>query len=160
MKLTQQHLAAYLPYKVKGILIKDLRENYQELEWVDDIDKFNEGAIWELVGIVDEDLMIPLGEGYIDSPVWSNRTTYTCFNENEIKLLLHPIESITKKIEFDGETFKPIEKIYEMYGQTLESKDFKLLRITDSYVLVKQLLKWHIDIFNLIPNNLALCKNK
>jgi hypothetical protein len=128
MKLTQEHLAAYLPYNV-NVFYKDLRRSSH----------FPNGQVFKLN---------PYNMGYANQ------------EHLEFKLLLNPIESITKEIEFDGERFKPFEKLYSMYGQTLQSGDFKHLTITESYVLVKQLLKWHIDIFNLIPNNLALCKNQ
>jgi hypothetical protein len=130
MKLTQEHLAAYLPYDV-NVFYKDLRRS----------SRFPDGEKFKLN---------PYNMGYANQ------------EHLEFKLLLHPIESITKEIEFDGRIIEPFNYINEIKESVaLHSHNYMIYHpLLLPYDVVQILLSMHIDIFNLIPNNLALCKNK
>jgi len=72
-----------------------------------------------------------------------------------INPILRPLSDITKEIEHNGERFVPYEKLGKrpnLLDYKIEEIDFKRL----PYELIEKLLEWHFDIFNLIPNNLAI----
>jgi hypothetical protein len=131
MKLTQEHLAAYLPYDV-NVFYKDLRRSSH----------FPNGQVFKLN---------PYNMGYANQ------------EHLEFKLLLHPIESITKEIEWNGRIIEPFDEICRIkeYAALLYSPEYIIKHpLQLPYDVVQTILSMHIDIFNLIPNNLALCKNK
>jgi hypothetical protein len=77
--------------------------------------------------------------------------------KNDIyKLRLRPLSDLTKEIEVDGEKFVPIDYFVGDDSDDIlnacQIKDLSYL----PYNLIQKLLEWHFDIFNLIPNNLAI----
>ena len=91
----------------------------------------------------------------------------TMFYEGEFtgKILLHPLSMLTKPIEHKGSKFVPKEELYKIWkkGETHSYESFEwLLEKTDlksmPYWIVQKLIEWHFDVFNLIPQGLALPK--
>jgi hypothetical protein len=125
MKLTQEQLAAYLPYRVMVEICNDKCCIIIELNYV------NISSI--LIGMS---------------------------NGNKVKLLLHPIESITKEIEWNGEIINPFDEICRIKEcAALYSYEYMINNpLSLPYDVVQILLSMHIDIFNLTKNNLTLCK--
>lgn len=83
---------------------------------------------------------------------------YSCLSNN-YKPILRPLLDLTKTIEVNGKKFIPIDKLDEMYGQTISLNETRhLIRpITcEPYILIRQLFEWHFDVFSLIKNNLAI----
>lgn len=101
---------------------------------------------------------------------------------NMISLVLYPFSMLTQEIEYNGDKFVPIEKLYEgraenkviicEYGnkETITAS-FKMMgdSFTDiivnrksventDYWIVQQLLEWHFDIYGLIEKGLAIDK--
>lgn len=89
---------------------------------------------------------------------------YSIGGFDTIKLLLFPIDSLTKEIEVNGGKFVPIEWFEEKYYTLdLHKQCLRLLEedgenwINQSdYMLVEQLLEWKFDIFGLIEKGLAI----
>ncbi len=132
MNIEIKHLAAYLPY---GLKIQLLRHEY-----------FGIYQHYSLRNWSDYPISFPVNEGIEYAAMLS-----------EVKPILRPLSDLTKEIEVNGEMFVPVERLDEIYGQTLESSEaYHLIQpITlEPYILIRQLLEWHFDIFN--PNNLAI----
>lgn len=75
------------------------------------------------------------------------------------KLVLHPLSDLTKKNDFKGEKFIPVERVEEIFGYeiSLTSKGKVVEPINMlPYCVVRQLIEWHFDIFSLIPAGLAV----
>lgn len=87
------------------------------------------------------------------------------FSMDQIIPYKRPISDLTKEIEVDGEKFVPITIVNLMY-EVENRNNFPLSMYIDaSWVysvkmlpcdLVEKLLEWHFDIYNLIPNGLAI----
>lgn len=107
---------------------------------------------------------------------WSNQTS-VCISKDtwtylyEVKPILRPLSDLTKEIEHNGEKFVPIERINADGNVLVEcgvngyGKDYLWLRYADGDDSIyfsdfenirQQLLEWKFDIFELIPNNLAV----
>jgi len=84
-----------------------------------------------------------------------------------IKPILRPLSDLTKEIEVNGEKFVPYQKIESLFD--IEDLDKHLnylvrreddgnvfISLSKQYEIIKKLLEWHFDIFNLIPQNLAI----
>ena len=91
----------------------------------------------------------------------------------EIKPLLHPLSSLTKEIEHNGERFVPIERINKdgclsiEYGVNGYGKDYLLFLYADGddsisfsefENVIEKLYKWHFNVHNL-PDNLFIDKS-
>jgi hypothetical protein len=75
------------------------------------------------------------------------------------KLILRGLYCLTKNIDHNGERFIPLTKLEGLYGQTLNTDEANHLvqPITcEPYILIRQLLEWHFDIFGLIEKGLAV----
>ena len=86
-------------------------------------------------------------------------------NDKYLKPVLFPLSSLTKEINFNGETFVPIYKIYEfeqwdtdelyeiINNGTIEGiyNDLNLI----PYSHAEKLFEWKIDVFGLIDAGLA-----
>lgn len=128
MELELKHLAAYLPYGVK----------------VSKIHTLNAGE----------------GIGGIGHMLTTKSSIY--------KLHLRKLSDLTKEIEVNGEKFVPVNKILEIFGRSLKhlstEYQIKALRAFETDVITKELpyryiqklIEWHIDVFSLIPNGLAI----
>ena len=154
MELTNKHLAAYLPYGLKCRI-----EVFGDNEAVG-LEGLNHNEV-ELSGI---------------------RITVTEYVEyNEIKPILYPLDYLTKEITHNGETFVPIERLFEFDYPANKSKKYyydnqtnyircshenttyhKMIYTNNElfgrnfFKDVEKLLEWKLDIFNLIENNLAI----
>ncbi len=105
--------------------------------------------------------------------LWQMELTTTslsvCLREQDRKPILHPLSSLTKEIEINGEKFVPIDILnnetyfdYEITKQNkLVEKDEKSATILEDidvypYWIIKYLLEWKFDIYGLIDRNLAI----
>lgn len=110
-KLLELDILGRLRYGVKGVLIHDLSDEFEDEDF--DLSIFKEGVIWEYAGF--SSIMIPLGDGdFTGFLIKRDKGVYTCVG-NSIKPLLHPIECLTKLITVegynDGKEFIPIEEL-------------------------------------------------
>lgn len=153
-KLTIDELAPYLPYGLKVIF------------------ESKGGRTFELEGLRLNSLKSPINtESFFIS---SNNATYFI---GDFKPILRPLSDLTKEIEVNGERFVPIE-MFEIGDDGGYNFDFgngntqliaSLKTISEynvthdiSYLpfqVVKELISWHFDIFNLIPEGLAIDAN-
>jgi hypothetical protein len=128
--LKLEHLAPYLPYQLK------IECNSQE-----EI-KQNGNYISE---------MIELGIKSITDNYGNN------WNFN-IKPILRPLSDLTKEIEVNGVRFVPIDYNAfknDKYHLTEFINGFAHYKSV-KYGIIERLLEWHFDIFNLIPQKLAI----
>jgi hypothetical protein len=126
MELEIKHLAAYLPYRLK---IRVFRED--QIIFIEDLDINGE---------------------VIDYIFERNE-----FSKNIYKPILRPLSDLTKEIEVNGERFVPA-KLYS-YLRFEEISTFKGGSRELEFIQAREyniLLALHFDIFNLIPNNLAI----
>lgn len=134
-----KEIAAYLPYKVKCMCPTGYRGGADAIRTI-----------------------IAVGETYITF----RNTALMCVDVNfyKIKLILFPLDCLTKEIEVNGEKFVPIDFIYKIWfekGLFDFSKSIlknKICLYTESmpYWLVQLLLEWKFDIFGLIERCLAI----
>lgn len=151
MKQELKNLTSYKLGKdgIKVILNEDaLREIWdidtdnsylQELYYVSSIDYDNN--LLQLVSVVNEQY------GLDDIEI------------NMIFLMLYPLSMLTQEIEHNGKKFIPASKMithgfHNSFWYELEKFNYRYLYTMD----LELLLSWHIDIYNLIPNNLAIDK--
>lgn len=110
----------------------------------------------------------------------SNITTLIDFDPI-YKPILYPLDYLTKEITHNGETFVPIERLFEKNYPANKSKTYyydtqinyircshvstsyhKLIYIVselagrNSYEDMQQLIEWRFDVFNLIEDGLAI----
>ena len=125
MKLTKQHLAAYLPYRVMVEFTYQPKNKHQDV-------------------IIEREVL--------------DYSNIHLAEKLQAKLILHPIESITKEIEWNGKMKVPFDVINRIKEcATLYSHEYMIKHpLQLPYDVVQILLSMHIDVFNLIPNNLAL----
>lgn len=173
LKLEVKHIAPYLPYGLKGVLIRDIRDTFTDEEWCRDVENFNKGVIWDYAGYVDEDLELPLGEGEFSGFLIRKEYAYTSA-DYDVKPILRPLSDLLNEIEVDGEKIIPIEW-FEIGDEDNNSNeyDFGNIRIIRSlkslakngslndiiflpYGLIQKLIEWHFDIFGLIEKGLAI----
>jgi hypothetical protein len=85
-----------------------------------------------------------------------SRTIDTWIN-NDIKPILRPIEDVFKKIEIDGETFRPSVKLnFHLSFSSSEELFNDIKKEIISVKLQRQLIEWHFDVFGLIEKGLAI----
>ena len=137
MKLEIKDLVSYLPY---GLNIKDVKH----------------GSVFEALHFITTPHQdFSLFRGNFDQLI----------NDKYLKPVLFPLSSLTKEINFNGETFVPIYKIYEfeqwdtdeleeiINDGTIEGiyNDLNLI----PYSHAEKLFEWKIDVFGLIDAGLA-----
>ena len=135
MKLELKHLAPYLPYNIQ-------------------VQRLTDNPDWRPIEILNEETI-----QFWYAHNWE-RVYY--------KPILHPLSDLTKEIEVNEEKFVPIVEIgrmrptgfqwtYYEEDNLLGSYDYDVRRIRgatlDQY---QKLFEWHFDVFNLIPNGLAI----
>lgn len=89
-------------------------------------------------------------------------TRYHDFATHEYyKPYIHPLSSLTKPIEHNGEKFVPIEKIAYSFGYEIRISRNKLLQpiMCEQFNVVLQLVEWHFDIAGLIEKGEAIDVN-
>lgn len=138
MKLELKHLAAYLPYNLQ-LSVPEIHKAFTcELVVTNNTTSFKNGM-------------------NIDTAITLNA-----------KPLLRPLSDLTKGISVDGEWFVPLERL-EIEGADISFNSLiNWLKITqrkendfivafDIYTeIYVPLFKWHFDVYDLIPNNLAI----
>lgn len=93
----------------------------------------------------------------------------THYGTERFKPLLRPLSQLTETIEHNGKRFIPMEVTHGWSAK--EQEEYELYKTIPNYWKtclkveiqldwcyrdIKMLLKWHFDIFGLIPRNLAL----
>lgn len=72
------------------------------------------------------------------------------------KLILRPLSDLTKEITHNGETFVPMDVLFDLFAQT-DLLDFDIDEILNQpYQIIQKLLEWHFDISGLIKKGLAI----
>lgn len=165
-ELTIKHLAAYLPYGLKCKI-----EVFGDNEAIVGL----EGLIHNEVELSWQSSMLSLTNNEIKQTI----TNY--FKYNDIKPILYPLDFLTKEITHNGETFVPIERLFEFDYPANKSKKYyydnqtnyircshenttyhKMIYTNNElfggnfFKDVEKLLEWKFDIFNLIENDLAI----
>ena len=145
MEQLKLDIMGYLPYGLKCVFIQDLRDDFYIEEWVEDIGIMNKGAVWQYAGYADNDLSIPLGEGYFSGFLIRNKNTYTCVG-NSVKPILKPMTKEVLGEVFKNYTNKGIIEVYQ------DSRFIYNISSTARLVLYQGKLdncpKWIIDLFN------------
>lgn len=75
------------------------------------------------------------------------------------KPILHPLSDLTKPIEHNGETFIPIEKIAIYDPKNIQYFIEQIYTGFIEYIVLKQLIEWHFDLFDGIKNKDAISVN-
>ena len=78
------------------------------------------------------------------------------FERNGLRLypILRPLSDLTKEIEHNGETFIPVEKLG--WGSCFSKSNFKMAINNLSLHEALNLIKWRVDIANLIEKGEAI----
>ena len=160
MKLQLKHLAGYLPYGLKGVLIAD---SHEEFEYCDiDEDILKEGSIWEYSGHVNNNVLIPLGDGDLDGFLMTKDGSYACC-DSLWKPILRPLSDLTKEIEVNGVELVPLTALFGDNNQRIASmlewinnEDAELCGFGFTISVYDVLLKWNFDIHGLIEQGLAV----
>lgn len=95
------------------------------------------------------------GKGY-------TKRTIETFITDEYKLLLHPLSSLTKPIQHNGEEFVPIDRLFLLYKPLTKTrlgleKDIQLYTTQMSYDIIKKLFEWRFAVD--IPSHLWIDVN-
>ena len=143
MKLNLEILAAYLPYETRAV--------------VDDE-----------TGIIVAMLKNHVVVNYDTNPN-DHRRIASCFEGDNVKLVLRPLSQLSEEIEVNGKRFIPINMLMQFWEmppvgtQEYSYKEqyfYKMLEYVDlnciRYGQYQMLLSWHFDIFGLIKNGLAV----
>ena len=133
MKLELKHLAPYFPYGLKAKML-DCKIDYvgKQFDEIIGVHQWSKDGDWCL-----------LTEGGSKPSL------------DRIKPILRNLSDLTKEIEHNGERFVPMERINPV-------KDFfnadyiESMPLSVPYSLFVRLLEFHFDVFNLIPNGLAI----
>ena len=69
---------------------------------------------------------------------------------------LFPMSALTKEIEFKGETFVPIGRIYKKYKYTISEKTIELILENEDlficpYGIIEWLIEHHFNVFGISP---------
>ena len=146
MKLELKHIAPYLPY--------DIKFTQNEMEYT----AFGYATSW----YNENGSTYIKGRYLIPSKVYPDNVFTHSFIIDCIKPILRPLTDLTKEIEVDGEKFVPSGWLDEKYDTYAIHR--QLMNIIDdnrwinqcSWLLIQHFLEWHIDIYNLIPEKLAI----
>ena len=150
-KLELKHLAPYRPYGLKFVMTSDYLDEFGHYDdWSGKEEDYKKGAVWTYAGEIDEDLMIPLGDGDI-SRVFKKDNTYISIKCNGIKPILRPLSDLTKEIFDLSFSWKTNPNIYSI--ATIKNR-----LITNNLTYYDQLflIELHFDVFGLIDQGLAI----
>jgi hypothetical protein len=150
-ELKIEHLAPYLPYKLKFLC--------------------TDGYEHEMVGLELVDILLISHQGDF------GRVNINTMN---IKPLLYPLSHLTKEIEVNGERFVPIAEFWKMNHNLDKIGEFKAnISDCEAYIksnhlafffdfsadlrnvkfwIIKKLFEWHFDVNSLIEKGLAIDK--
>lgn len=168
MKLELKHLAPYLPYKLKFVMVFDSSEDFGDVVPEEYLKK---DSIWELYLLTNESIEFFGGE--CDDYALKNGPSRIA-NNGALKPILQPLSNLTKEIEMNGEKFVPVEW-FEIGDENNLSNDYGFanvrlinhLKEISKYNIqndieylpngvVNKLHEWHFDVFGLIPKGLAI----
>ena len=85
-----------------------------------------------------------------------------------IKPILHPLTDLTKEIEYKGEKFIPIDKLYHLDIMKCDISSFEYISLdviadhvyrNQSLKFILKLVEWHFDIAKLIDKGEAIDVN-
>lgn len=138
MQLKIEHVAPYLPYGLKGVCLESV---------IDPTD--DQSGIYEMNGIYTYDKCITFKDGF---------DVYLDDDQTDFKPILRPLSDLTKEIEHNGERFVPRSNLFKIAEFNSPKMDYKNI-LESPFYLVDQLFQWHFDIFNLIPEGLAVDYN-
>ena len=146
LKIKLTHISAYLPYCLKCHAMGE----------------FIDGTVYDenpipKVFIVTGYFSDSNNDKYVEAVFDDEK--HEIFFETDFFPILRPLSQLNQLIEIDSDKFIPVEKLTEMYGQTLELNESQQLvqPITcEPYILIRQLFEWHFDVFRLINNGLAV----
>lgn len=153
MKLELKHLAPYLPYGLEVM--------------------YN-GEVCYLSGLYDN-----WAEGGLTAQILTNyhktengksgilretkKVNYS--GATFIKPLLRPLSDLTKEIEYKGKRFVPLEKLNCKWDFKTDNEYFfesayegERTYLLDLIPITEKLFEWHIDVFGLIDEGLAIKK--
>lgn len=102
--------------------------------------------------------------GLLDKPLFSKIIPSNILGfidgSTESKILLRPLSDLTKEIEVNGEKFVPRDLLISWNkGVYYTSEGVKLYFDEVCYKDIQKLFEWHIDVFGLIPQGLAISCN-
>lgn len=137
MKLELKHIAPYLPYGLKCLVLNPAEGEEYILEMAS---CFNHG----------DELQVAL--------TYSSGNDYG-FCSDEFKPILRPMTDLTNEIEVNGEKFMPIEKMSPA-PNFFNVEFLQKTPLACSYEVVQKLLEWHFDVFGLIAEGLAVDMNE
>jgi len=138
-----------------------------------DEEDLKDGTEWTLSGLNDPKLSFENGEA-VPFLLTRNETSWIGIEARNFKPMMCPLSSLTKEITVDGETFVPLERLTEMYADTVNGfhmdinarfpnteYKFTLMQVNRKewttqaavpFEAYQQLLKWHVNIFNMDPS--------
>ena len=127
MKLELKHIAPYLPYGLKGI-----EKSYK--------------VIMELHGVSQHGFTLEDGD-YDDL--------------RRFKPILRPLSDLTKEIEVNGLKIIPLNELQTVYGYEylytyIHKNQGRFNHYAVCFGCLEYLLKWHFDVFGLVPQGLAI----
>jgi hypothetical protein len=78
--------------------------------------------------------------------------------EKTFKPILRPLSDLTREITHNGETFRPLNKLVDLYGYEIQTWKNNILAPvkTEPFNVVCQLVEWHFDIAELIDKDEAV----
>lgn len=90
-----------------------------------------------------------------------HKTVSSQYSYDEIKPLLHPLSMLTSEIEHNGERFVPSDRTivgmqFGRFERGIGIVQNRLNTNTIYYKDMEYLISLHFDVFNLIPQNLAI----
>jgi hypothetical protein len=134
MKLELKHLAAYLPYGLK------FKTDFDHIRY-------------QMTGLDIIRSVVTLKA--INNAKNSKKIAIKKLGSN--KPILRPLSDLTKEIEVNGERFVPKDILFRGDKSWVHFKRAMIKNAIhcEPYYIVEQLLEWHFDVFNLIPNGLA-----
>ena len=135
--LELKQLLSFAPYRVKGMYL-------------------DSGMLWECDPLADE----------VDYDNHKLPLFHFLGREKPCKLVLYPLDWLTKEIEHNGERFHAIDFLGDISIKYLGQKSFRdyselneCKRVQDfPYYDIQKLLKWHFNVFDL-PKHLYIDKS-
>lgn len=142
MEIELKHLAPYLPYELTGVFTFQGKK---------------QPGIWRLCNLSSSGSIQVIRSTKTRVRSECSRPIY------EFKPLLYPMSFLFKEIEVDGRKIIPINALKQLYGwdylfsQLYGKKEtFNIYAL--KYASLQKLFEWNFDVFNLIPEGLALNK--